>query len=134
MRTTSLTFIAPLPRRVRSEPPLDQLHRDEDAAVGLVDLVDAGDVRVRDGARGAGLAKEPGTPVAILLERRGQDLEGDDPLQLLVLGAVDDAHPAAADAPQDAEVGEAHGIGPVRPLVRHGCLVEQKTGGRWTAS
>ena len=45
-------------RAARAGSPLDELHRDVDAPVGLADLVDDRDVGVRDGRRGARLAQE----------------------------------------------------------------------------
>ena len=44
---------------------LDQLHRDEEAVLALVDVVDLRDRRVVDGARGAGLPQEAGLAVGL---------------------------------------------------------------------
>ena len=76
---------------------VDVLHRQEVLAVGLGQVIDPADVRVRDLARDAHLVVEPG-------ERRGlgrhgtrQELERDRLRQLQVVGTVDLPHSAATE-------------------------------------
>ncbi len=81
----------------------DQLHGDVDAPVVLVDLMNHGDVRVRDCRRRPRLAEEA---LALLLAARGVDqhLERHCAAELLVLGSVDDAHATFAQATHDVVV------------------------------
>ena len=92
---------------------LHQLHRDEDRVTVLAHLVDRGDRRVAHGRRRLRLAQEALAPPRVADEIGRQHLQGDGPAQVLVLGLVDEAHPALADLGQDAEVREA--------LLFHGC-------------
>jgi len=104
------------PHGVRdAQPPMDasakrlalhELHGDEGAAVDLAHVVDGRDVGVGDGCSGAGLAQEPAPSLVVLGEGLGQDFESDVPAQLLVLGAVDDAHPALANLLDDPKLAE----------------------------
>jgi len=54
-----------------------------------------------EGRERAGFVPEPSEAVVISLTCRGQELDGDRAAQLLVEGAVDNAHPAFADAGAD---------------------------------
>src|SRR6185436_8665007 len=74
-----------------------ELHGDEADAVGFVDLVDDGDVRMLERGRGARFLDEalPARGVGDELGRK--DLQRDVPAQAHVSRAVDDPHPAAAD-------------------------------------
>jgi hypothetical protein len=81
---------------------VDELHRDEGDAVGLTDVVDPADVRVRHLAGGADLVVEPGDGGAVAAERLGQELQRHLLVELHVVGAVDLPHPAAAEQAQDA--------------------------------
>ena len=76
------------------------------------DVADAADRRVRDLARHAHLAVEAGRGAR---RRRssavGQELEGDRLLELQVVGAVDLAHPAAAEKADDAVAPAEDGAG-----------------------
>ena len=56
---------------------VDQLHRQEHAAVVLADVVDAADVAVRHLARDAHLVVELGEPLRILGNGRRQELQRD---------------------------------------------------------
>ena len=56
---------------------LDQLHRQEMDAVGLLDRVDRDDVRVIERGDGAGLALEAGEPIGVARHVRGQHLQRD---------------------------------------------------------
>ncbi len=82
---------------------LDQLHRNEDAALGLPDLVDGGDVGVRDGGRRAGFPQES-LPALLAAARVGQELQRDGSPKRLVFGAVHHTHSAAPQGASDAEV------------------------------
>ena len=56
---------------------VDQLHRQEDAAVVLADVVDAADVAVRHLARDAHFVVELGEPLRVLGDGRRQELQRD---------------------------------------------------------
>ena len=79
-----------------------ELHREEVLPLGLADVPHAADRRVRDLARHAHLAVEALEALGVALERARQELEGDRLLELQVVGAVDLAHPAAAEQADDA--------------------------------
>ncbi len=81
---------------------VDQLHRQEHAAVVLADVVDAADVAVRHLARDAHLVVELRQPLRILGDGRRQELQRDVLAEAQILGAVDLAHAAAADQAEDA--------------------------------
>ena len=109
----------PLRRRLA----LEELHRDEELALVLADLVELAHVRVVDRGRGAGLPPEPPARRVVGAERRHL-LQGDGAAEPLVPGGVDDAHPALAELPghgvgADAR-GHAVGSGRVRRVRRLG--------------
>ena len=81
---------------------VDQLHGQEEVALRLPHVVHAADRGVRDLPGHPDLAVEAGEPLAVRVEAVGQELEGDRLLELQVVGAVDLAHPAAAEEPDDA--------------------------------
>ena len=70
----------------------------------LPDVVDGADVRVIQRGRGARLAPESLQCVRSRGSAIGQELEGDGPPEARVLGAVDDAHAAAAELLEDVIV------------------------------
>ena len=75
---------------------LDVLHRDVDEAVGLADFVHGANVRMVERGRGPGLAFEALARLRVGLVVRPQQLEGDTPAELCVLGQVDVGHAAGA--------------------------------------
>ena len=93
---------------------LDELHRDEEAAVNLADLMHRRDVGVRDGRRRASFAQETLTGLRVL-PGIGQQLQRYRAPQRLVLGTIDDTHAALTESPEDAEVRDGHRV---RMLVR----------------
>ena len=87
------------PRQVLAGDPL---HGQEVASVGLADVPDPTDVRVRDLARDSDLVEQTLEPVGVLTQLRRQELERDDLVELEVMGAVDLTHPAAPGETLDA--------------------------------
>ena len=75
----------------------NQLHGDVGATVDLADLVNDGDVRMLERGGGLRLLDEAPTPIGVVGQIVGQDLERDIAIQPRVGGAVDNAHAAAAD-------------------------------------
>ncbi len=74
-----------------------ELHDVEGRAVGQgPDVVDGDHPRVLERGEDAGLAMEPAREIAGI-GAGAQDLQGDVALQLAVVRAIDDSHPAAAD-------------------------------------
>ena len=63
---------------------------------------------MRDLARDAHLGQEPLAPDGIVGERAGQELQRDRRPELEVVGAVDLAHAAAAEQPDDAVAAGEH--------------------------
>jgi hypothetical protein len=105
---------------VREVGPRDEPHREVQHSAHLAGVVDRDDVRVVERSRQARLPEEAVAEARALGEVRRQELEGDHPAEVLVLGAVHDAHatPAEfADEPVGAEV-----LARARPGV-HGATV-----------
>lgn len=67
--------------------------------IGLADVEDAADVRVRDLPREADLGQEPLAPDGFVGESAGQEFQCDRRPELDVIGRVDFTHPAAAERP-----------------------------------
>jgi len=76
---------------------LDALHHDVGAPVLLAGVVDARDVRVREACGDAGLADEALAEALVGREVVGQELDRDRAVELAVVAAVDDGHPAMAE-------------------------------------
>ena len=76
---------------------VDEAHRDVQLAGDLAGVVDGDDVRVVDRGGQPRLAQEALAEALVLGELGGEDLQRHRPLECEVVGAVDDAHPAAAD-------------------------------------
>ena len=74
-----------------------ELHDDEVAPAGAIDVVNRDDVRVVERRRGFRLLLEAPCPVGIGDLRRGQHLDRDRPVQAGVTGLVDRAHAAFAE-------------------------------------
>ena len=85
---------------------VDQPHRQVGDASALARGVDRDDVGVLDRGRRSHLLQEPGTHGEIVEELRRDHLQRDDPLELQVGGAVDDAHATAADDGLDPVPGD----------------------------
>ena len=83
---------------------LHVLHHDEVEAVGLGDVVDGDDVGVVERRGRLGLLHE--TPLALRVGHLvgGEDLDGDEAVEVGVAGLVDDAHAAFAELLEDVEV------------------------------
>ena len=77
------------------------LHREEVAAFDLADVVDAADVRVRDLPREPHLGVEAREKALVRRDRLGQELQGDRLSELEVVGAVDLAHAALSEKPDE---------------------------------
>jgi hypothetical protein len=89
---------------------LDVLHGEVDLAVVLADLVDLDDVGVGQAGEGLGLAAAAGADVGVVAA--GEDeFDCDLAVELLVVGGVDDAHAAGADAAEDGEAADAGRLG-----------------------
>jgi hypothetical protein len=76
---------------------VDVAHHQVQLRVDLARVVDRDDVRVLERRRRLRLRQEARPEVLVPRELRDDQLEGHGPLQAAVVGAVDDAHPAAAD-------------------------------------
>ena len=97
---------------------LDVLHHDERASLVLHDVVNGGDVRVRNPCGGARFADDAVAQVLAPLARRQQALQRDPAVQAGIPAEKDLAHPAFAELAQDDVRADAaaHGhIGPVEP-------------------
>ncbi len=97
----------------RVEPPaLDELHGVEMRPPVLADAEDRHDVGVVQPRRRAGLALEPADLPRVGQGPGRQDLQGDAAAERLLLGLVDDPHPAPAELAQQAELAQPARRGP----------------------
>ena len=76
----------------------DELHGDEDLRAEGADVVDGDDVGVGEAGHRLGLAEEAGGAGAVGVLAAAQELDGDLAVELGVVGGVDDAHTAGAEA------------------------------------
>ena len=104
----------PLVQLVLDGGPLDVLHHEVVAAVGLAGVDDADDVVVRELGGDLGLAVEPLDELPIARRVVAQDLDGDDPVDADLAGLEDDPHRALADPAEDLVAGDLE-PGPGRP-------------------
>ena len=86
----------------------DVLHHDVGLAVVLADLDDGDDVGVDDPGHGLGLAEEAGLGVA---GGGGEELDRHAAVELGVVGGVDDAHAALAEAVEEGVAADPLGGG-----------------------
>ena len=87
------------------------LHRQEPAAVGVAEVVQAADVLVRDLARDAQLVVELRPARGIAPRRLGQELQRDRLIEREVVGPIDLAHAAAAEQRHEAIAAGDDGAG-----------------------
>src|SRR5262249_28071142 len=80
---------------------LQELHRDEMAALGLADLIDGADIGVIERGCGARLALETLQCSRVVLHLRRQEFEGYVPSEIQVFRLVHHAHTPAAQLRQD---------------------------------
>ena len=85
---------------------LYELHRDEVHAPVGVDVVDGDDARVVQRGGCAGFAREALPPLGVGGGAGRQHLEGDRPVEVQVMGPVDDAHAPGAEFVRDAIVAQ----------------------------
>ena len=85
------------------------LHREEGHPVLAADREDGHDARVCERGDGRDLALEPLSRAGEVQVLRAHQLERDLPAQGQLFGAVDDAHPAAADRLDQPEVPQTLG-------------------------
>src|SRR6185436_8718344 len=87
-------------RYLRGKRSPDEVLHDEIelALLRLADVVDVDDVSVVDAVRGARFPEHPGAEMRLAAQVRPDQLDRDDAVDEHVPGAVDDAHPALADA------------------------------------
>ena len=90
---------------------VEELHDDEEAAVVLAHVVDGDDVGVAEAGAGLGFTEKAGAELVGDLDLGGDDLEGDGAVEDGVMGFVDHAHAAAADAPEDMVLTDLLGHG-----------------------
>ena len=104
--TASGTLNGAAPQALREDLALEQLHRDEELAAVLSNLVDLADVGMVHARRGAGLAPEP-APRRLVAARRGHRLQRDRTLEPLVARGIDDTHASLAELGPDRVVADA---------------------------
>jgi hypothetical protein len=82
------------------------LHGDEVLTLPLVNLEDHADIGVVQRRSGLCFALEAGMSLRVLGDFIGQEFQGDEAMQLHVLGFIDDTHPPAAEFFDDPVVGD----------------------------
>ncbi len=94
-----------LPEELLQGAPGDELHDEEEGAVGLfAEVEDGDDVGVSEPGEDAGLAHEVVGVSIVVGSEAVEDLDGDGPLQVGLHAAVDVAHASRADDLLDADV------------------------------
>jgi hypothetical protein len=83
---------------------VQKLHGDEGLAALVINLVNGADVRMIQGGRSLRFALESGQSLRVFGDFIGQEFQGDETMQLHVLGLVDDTHATAAELLDDAIV------------------------------
>ena len=102
----------------------DELHHDVGLALLLAEGVDLGDVGVVELGGGLRLAAEGGEELRRVAEAPQHHLDGDDAGERLVVGAVDAAHAAAAEAVEQQVVAQPAGHAHLAAAARADCLRE----------
>jgi hypothetical protein len=100
---------------------VQKLHGDERVAVLVVNLLDRADIRMIQCRSSFGFALKAAEDLRVFGYLVGQELEGNKPAKLQVLGLVHHAHPTAAELLDDAVVRD----GLADQLERHSNLGRQ---------
>jgi hypothetical protein len=103
-------------QELRQRAPFEQLHGEEQATVGLAEVVDAHRVLVFDAGGGAHLALKARHGLDAAAERGMDELERDAPVDRLLQRLVNGAHAAFAEQLHDGEA-TACDAGPDQRLV-----------------
>jgi hypothetical protein len=96
------------PQQRREILAVDVLHGEEVLASGFADVVHAAHVWMRDQPREPDFLMEPRKPVSAMRDLARQELESHSLSELQVLGAIDFAHPAAAQQADDPIAAGQH--------------------------
>ena len=86
--------------------PVDEPHREVNAAVDVTGVVDRDDVRMLERNDELGLTGKALAEPLVTCERRCDELQSDGPPEPHVIGAVDDPHPTPADQLLDPKTEE----------------------------
>jgi hypothetical protein len=89
---------------VLQSPAVEKLHHDERLSILVADVMNGGDVWMVEGGGSERFALEPLQRLRILSQVRGEELQGDVPVQPQVLGFVHHTHASAAQQPEDVIV------------------------------
>ena len=89
---------------------LQQLHGNEEAAVGLADLIDSADIGMVQRRGGPGLTLKALQRERVFFQLSGQELQGDVAAEVDVLSFVHHAHATAAKLVQDPVVGDGFAL------------------------
>jgi hypothetical protein len=114
---------------IRERAALAQLHDEErlpaNVRIARIDVVDADDPGVGGRGQRASLILEALREIRIPRKIRQQDLDGDIPVESLVMGSVDRRHPSGTDRAEDPiAIGEQVSDGWHRPSVPDAELLE----------
>jgi hypothetical protein len=81
---------------------VEKLHHDKGLSILLINFMDRADVRMIQCRSGPCLTLEPGQSLSVLGYFIRQEFQGNEPMQLHILGLVYDTHPTAAEFLDDA--------------------------------
>jgi len=82
------------------------LHGDEGAVLQVIDLVDGAEVGVAQAGGGPGFVQESGLALLGAHDPGREELQGNDAVELRVVGAVDHSHPPLTELREDGIVGD----------------------------
>ena len=107
---------------------LDQLEREREDSVRLLEPVDRADPRMVERGEDLRLAAEPGQALRLIGDLGREDLEGDVAPELEVAGAEHLSHPARADRVEDLVVPDSIAWAQLpHQRMSRGCPVEART-------
>src|SRR5690606_35891986 len=100
-------------------------YQEEKQAIGAAEFVEGDDVWMVQFCERPGLAGESFRESGVVIDARGQDLQGDDSIEFLLANLIDRTHAAAAEEFKDLELGKS-----VFEFPRRGRSVARGTTGR----
>ena len=101
--------------------PIEKLHRNEGLTVVFADFMDGANIWMVQGGSSLRLTVETAESLGVWREPVWKELQGNEAVQLGVLGLVHHTHTATTQLFEDAVMGE--GLSDERVGVRHGAAI-----------